>query len=82
MVAILNYRKTLKKSHTHLHIVGNAIVKFEEFTALTCSGDFFLISWLTKPPSHENAKSEKKKIEKTYVFIAADPVFADEWLNL
>ena len=28
-------------------------------------GDFFLISWLTKPPSHENAKSEKIKIEKT-----------------
>ena len=41
-------------------------------------GDFFLISWLTKQPSHENAKSKKKKIEKKYVFIAADPVFAGE----
>ena len=27
-------------------------------------GDFFLISWLTKQPSHENAKSEKKKLKK------------------
>ena len=29
MVAILKFRKTLKKSHAHLHIVGNVIVKFE-----------------------------------------------------
>ena len=39
-------------------------------------GDFFKISWLTKSLSHENTKSEKKKLKKTYFFIAADPVFA------
>ena len=29
MAAILNFRKTSKKLHAHLHIVGNVIVKFE-----------------------------------------------------
>ena len=29
MVVILNFRKILKKSNAHLHIVGNVIVKFE-----------------------------------------------------
>ena len=29
MAAILNFRKTLKKSRAHLHIVGNVIVKIE-----------------------------------------------------
>ena len=31
MAAILNFRKTLKKTHAHLHIVGNVIVKFKYF---------------------------------------------------
>ena len=29
VAAILNFSKTLKKSPAHLHIMGNAIVKFE-----------------------------------------------------
>ena len=32
MAAIMNYDETLKKSHAHLHIVGNVIVKFEQST--------------------------------------------------
>ena len=35
MAAILNFSKTLKKSPAHLHIVGNVIVKFEEFLTLS-----------------------------------------------
>ena len=35
MAAILNFRKTLKKSDAHLYIVGNVMVKFEEFTTLS-----------------------------------------------
>ena len=31
MAAILNFRKTLKKSHAYLHIVASVIVKFELF---------------------------------------------------
>ena len=32
-----------------------------KFKMVDC--DFFLISWLTKPPSHENAKSENDEDE-------------------
>ena len=35
MAAILNFRKTLKKSHARPHVVGNVIVKFEQFTTLS-----------------------------------------------
>ena len=28
MYSLINFRITLKKSHAHLHIVGNVIVKF------------------------------------------------------
>ena len=31
MAAILNFSKTLKKSPAYLYIVGNVIVKFEQF---------------------------------------------------